>query len=184
MPLTEPHKRPKLRGADKTCRSHCRPDEFAGPRLQHASPPSRSPSCSCSSARTRAVASCCRPGSSSRWQARDSRCPSSASSWAATASSSASRSSGANRTSAGVALAFRHAMFRPDAEPSRKERGHRGVRPCHPNRQAFGPAGAGSSSGPEHEEAAWINNSAVSTLLRPPNHAAWPRRVKRSAPLR
>jgi len=39
-------------------------------------------------------------------------------------------------------------MFSPDAEPSRKERGHRGVRPCHPNWKAFGLDGAGSSSGP------------------------------------
>jgi hypothetical protein len=29
-------------------------------------------------------------------------------------------------------------MLLLDAEPSRKERGHRGVRPCHPNWKAFG----------------------------------------------
>jgi hypothetical protein len=29
-------------------------------------------------------------------------------------------------------------MLLLDAEPSRKERGHRGVRPRHPNRQTFG----------------------------------------------
>jgi hypothetical protein len=40
-------------------------------------------------------------------------------------------------------------MFSPDAEPSRKERGHRGVRPCHPSRSAARRAGAGSSSGLE-----------------------------------
>src|ERR1039458_6006094 len=39
-------------------------------------------------------------------------------------------------------------IFMPDAEPSRKERGHRGVRPCHPSWKAFGLDGAGSSSGP------------------------------------
>jgi len=41
------------------------------------------------------------------------------------------------------------ATLNPDAEPSRKERGHRGVRPRHPNRKASGLDGAGSSSGPE-----------------------------------
>jgi hypothetical protein len=43
-------------------------------------------------------------------------------------------------------------MLLLDAEPSRKERGHRGVRPCHPNWKAFGLDGAGSSSGlgPRH----------------------------------
>jgi hypothetical protein len=39
-------------------------------------------------------------------------------------------------------------MFFPDAEPSRKERGHRGVRPRHPSRSAARRAGEGSSSGP------------------------------------
>src|SRR4029077_5905778 len=40
------------------------------------------------------------------------------------------------------------ATLNPDAEPSRKERGHRGVRPRHLNRRAFGSVGEGSSSGP------------------------------------
>ena len=34
-------------------------------------------------------------------------------------------------------------MLLLDAEPSRKERGHRGVRPRHPNRRAFGSVGSG-----------------------------------------
>jgi hypothetical protein len=40
-------------------------------------------------------------------------------------------------------------MLLLDAEPSRKERGHRGVRPRHPRWKAFGLDRAGSSSGPE-----------------------------------
>jgi hypothetical protein len=39
-------------------------------------------------------------------------------------------------------------MLLLDAEPSRKERGHRGVRPCHPSWSAARRTGAGSSSGP------------------------------------
>jgi hypothetical protein len=37
-----------------------------------------------------------------------------------------------------LALAAVAAYVALDAEPSRKERGRRGVRPCHPNRQTFG----------------------------------------------
>ena len=37
-----------------------------------------------------------------------------------------------------LALADVAAYVALDAEPSRKERGRRGVRPCHPNRQTFG----------------------------------------------
>ncbi len=40
-------------------------------------------------------------------------------------------------------------MFAADAEPSRKERGQRGVRPRHPSRSAARRVGAGSSSGAE-----------------------------------
>jgi hypothetical protein len=50
---------------------------------------------------------------------------------------------------AGLQSSWGRATLNPDAEPSRKERGHRGVRPRHPNRKALGPDGKGSSSGPE-----------------------------------
>jgi hypothetical protein len=39
------------------------------------------------------------------------------------------------------ARGLRAPMLRPDAEPSRKERGHRGVRPRHPNRSAKSESG-------------------------------------------
>jgi hypothetical protein len=41
-----------------------------------------------------------------------------------------------NLAAGGVALTSEHATLLADAEPSRKERGHRGVRPRHPNRGA------------------------------------------------
>ncbi len=47
-------------------------------------------------------------------------------------------------------------IFAPDAEPSRKERGHRGVRPRHPNRDVARRHGAGSSSGPGPRRFAFV----------------------------
>ena len=55
----------------------------------------------------------------------------------------------------GLPCALLQASFNDDAEPSRKERGQRGVRPRHPRRKAFGPDGVGSSSGLEPRHFLW-----------------------------
>jgi hypothetical protein len=57
-------------------------------------------------------------------------------------------------------------MLSLDAEPSRKERGHRGVRPRHPNWKAFGSAGAGSSSGPGPRRFSFVCKPEGTSRLR------------------
>jgi hypothetical protein len=66
-------------------------------------------------------------------------------------------------------------MLLLDAELSRKERGHRGVRPCHPNRQTFGSVGSGFLKRPG--AASFLFVCKPEGTSRPP---AWRRRRRPS----